>query len=270
MLTDYFQPASPALDYAAALAGPLGARLVLLHVQPNSVTDPERLTGELAGLSTEAVSRAFAGLARGLSVPAVAEVGYGRVADAVAAAVRRHQPTMLVLDRAAPDELPDELTTTTALDILRAAPYPMLVVPPAYRQAGAPRRVLLAADGGPFSLGIHAGAMRQLLSALPAALTVLHVAGPDTPAAAMAGALESVRRAGLSVDLPPPIRTRSVRGAQPAAAILRVARPTAYDLLVLIARPRSFLGELFHHSVTAEVLQRSTVPVLVLMATPQA
>jgi nucleotide-binding universal stress UspA family protein len=36
--------------------------------------------------------------------------------------------------------------------------------------------------------------------------------------------------------------------------------------VVLIARRRSFMGSLFHHSVTAQVLLLSKIPVLVLPA----
>jgi nucleotide-binding universal stress UspA family protein len=57
-----------------------------------------------------------------------------------------------------------------------------------------------------------------------------------------------------------------VRAEHPAEAIVHAAQPGAYDLVVLIARPRSFLGQLFHRSVTAQVLLHSRVPVLVLPA----
>ncbi|OGX85219.1 hypothetical protein BEN47_02555 [Hymenobacter lapidarius] len=40
----------------------------------------------------------------------------------------------------------------------------------------------------------------------------------------------------------------------PAAVVLRAVAEEQPDLLILIARPRSFLGRLFHRSVTAQVL----------------
>ena len=48
--------------------------------------------------------------------------------------------------------------------------------------------------------------------------------------------------------------------------IIQTLEDTRADSLVLIARPRSFMGALFHHSVTAEVLMHSSLPVLVLPA----
>lgn len=51
-----------------------------------------------------------------------------------------------------------------------------------------------------------------------------------------------------------------------AAGLLRALADTQADLLVLIARPHSFLGRMFYHSVTAEVLRRSPVAVLLVPA----
>lgn len=263
ILTDFFQAANRALDYATNLAGPLGARLVLLHVRRDSILDPERLTGELSNLSKEAIDLTLNSISRDLPVPVVAEVGYGRVAYAVADAVSRHHPTLIVLGRPDTEATPDELVSTTALDILRTAPYPMLVVPHNVHTTHPPRRVLLAADGEPFSLGQHAGAMRQLFTALHVELTVLHVSENPSPDAT-AQALASVQRTGMTTDLAVPIDTRSGRAAAPAEGILQAAQPAECDLVVLLARPRSFWGELFHRSVTAQVLLHSAVPVLVL------
>ena len=268
VLTDFFQPANRALNYAAILAAALGTRLVLLHVQRDSLLDPELLTDELVHRNTEAVNLAFSSLVRGLPVPAVAEIGHGRVADAVAAAVGRHHPALLVLGRPTTDDLPDELMTTTALELLRAAPCPMLVVPPTLRiTPEAPKRVLLAVDGEDFSLGAYAAPMRQLLDKLTAELTVLHAeVQPGNTAATTAEALESVQRTGLTLNLAQPIRTRSIIAAHPAEGILNAATPAETDLVAVIARPRSFWSDLFHNSVTAQVLLHSAVPVLVLPA----
>ena len=266
ILTDFFQAANRALDYATNLARPLGARLVLLHVRRDSVLDPELFTGKLSNLDDEAIQMALNSITSELPVPVVVEIGHGRVAYAVADAVSRHHPALVVLGRPATEGTPDELVSTTALDILRTAPYPMLVVPHDVPSTHPPRRMLLAVDGEAFTLGQYAGATRHLLDALHAELTVLHVEEHAGPTATTAEALASVEATGLTMGLPQPIRTRSVVAPHPAEAILRAARPEDVDLVVLVARPRSFLGELFHHSVTAQVLLHSAVPVLVLPA----
>ena len=266
ILTDFFQAANRALDYATNLAAPLGARLVLLHVRRDSITDPELFTGGLSNLNQHAIELALNSITTNLPVPVVGEVGHGRVADAVADAVSRHHPTLVVLGRPDTEDTPDELVRTTALDILRTAPYPMLVVPHNVHTTKPPRRVLLAVDGEPFSLGQHAGAMRHLLDALHAELTVLHVTENTNPDGNAAAALATVQQTGLTADLAQPIQTLSTHATAPADGVLQMARPADFDLVVLIARPRSFLGELFHHSVTAQVLLHSAVPVLVLPA----
>ncbi len=267
VLTDFFRAAERALDYATNLAEPLGARLVLLHVRRDSLLDPERFTGSLSNLNQEAIDLVMNRLAGNLAVPVVAEVGHGRVADAVADSAGRHHPLLIVLGRPDYSGTPDELVNTTALDILRTSPRPLLVVPHNVDSSSSiPRRVLLAADGGPFSLGPYAGPARKVLAALHAELTVLHVA-PAADAAASAAALESVVRTGLTVELPTPVLTISQLADDPAEGILQLAQPADYDLVVLIARPRSFLGKLFQRSVTARVLLHSAVPVLVLPAT---
>ncbi|GAB3857928.1 hypothetical protein GCM10028822_32420 [Hymenobacter terrigena] len=263
ILTDFFQAANRALDYATNLARPLNARLVLLHVRRDSALDPEALTGNFSNLSKEAVALALNSVARSLPVPVVAEVGYGRVDVAVADAVARHHPAMIVLGRPDHSDLPDELVQTTSLELLRHSSYPMLVVPHLVASTAPPRRVLMAVDGEPFSLGAHAGTMQELFTKLKAEVTVLNVTAGHhelDPAA-----LESVRQTGLLLDLPP-AHARSVTNASPTRGILQLAQPHDFDLLVVIARERSFLGKLFHRSVTAELLLDSALPVLVLPA----
>jgi len=260
VLTDFFPAAGHALDYATSLAVPLRARLVLLHVRRDSVLDADALTGELSNLNASAIRLALNSLTRDLPVPVVAEVGYGRLLPAVADAVGRHQPLLLVLGRPADEELPDELAATTALEILQHTPYPMLVVPPV-SAVTSPRRLLLAVDGEPFTLGDYAGAARQLLKALQAELTIVqcvpHKQGED------GAAVHSVQQTGLTVELGAP-RFRQVVAADPATGILAAAQPADYDAVVLLARRRSVVGRLFHRSVTAQVLLHSQLPVLVL------
>ncbi|GAB3588738.1 universal stress protein [Hymenobacter daeguensis] len=265
ILTDFFQAANKALDYATNLARPLHARLVLLHVRRDSVLDPEMLTGTLSNLSQEAIDVALNSVAHSLPVPVIAEVGHGRVAFAAADAICRHHPLLVVLGRPDYAGTPDGLVQTTAVDLLRTAPYPMLVVPHGIGSTTPPRRILLAVDGQPFTLGGHAGDARRLLAALGASITVFHAVPDASPDELAPQVLDSVTRTGLLVGLPP-VRSHTVVRAHAAPAILEAAQPAHYDLVVLIARHRSFMGNLFHRSITAQVMVASKVPVLVLPA----
>ena len=266
VLTDFFQAAGHALDYATNLAAPLGARLVLLHVRRDSLLDPDALSGELSNLSGHAIQLALNSLTNDLPVPVVAEVGHGLVLAAVTDAVSRHHPVLIVLGRPERDELPDELASTTALEILQHHPYPLLVVPPKLAHPAPPRRLLLAVDGEPFSLGEYAGMARTLLNSLHAELTVLHCAAhAPADSDSVAALLETVQATGLNIDLPLP-RVLQTVAADPAEGILAAAHAANYDAVVLLARRRSVLGRLFHRSVTAQVLLHSEIPVLVLPA----
>lgn len=262
VLTDFLPPATRAVDYATGLAAPLDLPLVLLNVRRDSVLDPEALTGEVVTQASTATHLALRRLTEGIPVPAVAEEAHGRVLPAVTEAIERLQPALVVLGRPDCDNLPDEVTTTTALDILQHAPYPMLIVPPAWRRATPPRRLLLAADGEDFTLGDFAGATRHLLNRLHAQLTVLHCA-PYFKAGAQTQALEVVQQTGLLLDLPQPRALLTVVD-DAAAGILAAARPAEYDAVVMLARRRSRLSSLFHRSVTARVLLHCPLPVLVL------
>lgn len=266
VLTDFFQPANHALTYAATLASAVGGRLVLLHVVRGGL-DPDRFISQTGNLSRESLDQAFAAIVRELPVPAVAEVEHGRVTTSVADAVRRLAPTLLVLGRPDIEDTPDELVTTTALDLLRTVRYPMLVVPPDATVDRAPRRVLVSSDDEPILLGVYAAPTRHLLHQLGAEVTVVHATreADSAVADALGRTHEAVRRAGLVTDQPN-LRIWHEVAATPGEGILRVARPGNFDLVVLIARPRSFFGRLFHHSVTAEVLLHSQLPVLVLPA----
>jgi nucleotide-binding universal stress UspA family protein len=265
ILTDFFQAANHALDYATNLAAPLNARLVLLHVRRDSVLDPDMFTGQLTNLNKQAIDLALNSVAHNLPVPVVAEIGNGRVAYAVADAVSRHHPLLVVLGRPDQHGTPDELVQTTSLDILQTTPFPMLVVPHSIGSTAPPRRLLLAVDGNPFSLGEHAGPVRHLLATLGAEVTVLHVLPETVPTELAPLVVDSVVRTGLVGEVPA-IHTRTVIDNSPARGILSIAKPADYDLLVIIAREHSFLGGLFHHSVTQQVLLNSPIPVLVLPA----
>jgi len=265
VLTDFFQAAERALDYATNLAAPLGARLVLLHVRRDSLLDPEALSGELSNLNASAVRLALNSLTHDLPVPVVAEVGHGLLLPAVTDAVSRHHPALIVLGRPERDDLPDELASTTALEIIQHAPYPLLVVPAKLASASPPRRLLLAVDGEPFSLGEYAGMARHLLRALGAELTILHCSADAATPAIAAAALDTVQSTGLTLELSAP-RVQQVVVTDPAEGILTAARAADYDAVVLLARRRSVLGRLFHRSVTARVLLHSKLPVLVLPA----
>ncbi|WBO85322.1 universal stress protein [Hymenobacter yonginensis] len=266
VLTDFTPDADHALAYAAALAAPLGASLVLLHIRRESLLDPDAFTGKIRHMSEGEVAAALAERAATVRVPIVVETAVESVADGVEEAVSRHRAVLVILGKPNTDATPDELVASTSLTLLRATQVPLLVVPGQATAAVPPARLTLAADGQPFRLAPSIIASTQkLLQRVHPALTVTHVAEPeDSDDCRMA--LASVLHSGLGTDLPH-IDTHGVRHLQPAGGILQAATETSADLLVVVARRRSFLGQIFNRSVSAQVVLHSTVPVLLLPAT---
>jgi nucleotide-binding universal stress UspA family protein len=96
--------------------------------------------------------------------------------------------------------------------------------------------------------------------------SVVHVAPAAHGSSRADIALQSVQRTGLFGDLTGN-SLYEVREELPADGILQAAAELKVQLIVLLARPHTFLGSLFHRSVTAQVLRHSPVPVLLLPTT---
>lgn len=252
--------------YAAALGRPLGLRLALLHccLYP-TLLEPELVGEEIAQLDRNEAQTlaALRALASRLPVPAeVLEAG-GPLADDVAAAIRRYQPLLLAMGLGPEQGLLDELLRTQVLPVLRATG-----AAGARRYAGGGGSAGHPAPGAggrgwrAFGLAAASRNLGGLLDSWAAAYTVAHI---DRHSALLGTsgqqALADVRASKL---FPPatPLALYEVADAVLAAGILQALADTRADMLVLIARPRSFRGKLFHRSVTAAVLRHTWVPVL--------
>jgi nucleotide-binding universal stress UspA family protein len=270
VLTDLSGAAETALIYTTRLATCLHGRLVLLHVylNVNALIEPE---AALATTATQLAGRRqlradLCLQAEMLAVPADAEVSLDTLTMAVRGAVQRHQPLLLALGRVQPHSLLGWLLPHRTVSVLRAARHPLLIVPVGCPNTELPHRIMVAADGHSFWLTPPALALGSLLLALQPTTSVVHVTSQAHGPAPADMAIESVRRTGLFG----PITSQSlyeVREETPADGILLAASELQVQLIVLLARPHSFLGALFHRSVTAQVLRHSPVPVLVLPTT---
>ena len=243
---------------------PLRAHLVLLHVRHDRLLSPEMHGHHERRRSEQKNQQALHELAGRQPVPTEVETADDFLLESVAEAVGRHQPLLLVLGRPAPTATPEEVVTSAALDLLRSLPCPLLIVPPVGAGAGPPRRLALAVDGADFSLYDHDTAVGQLLESLPAELFILSVTGKKDPGTAAGHrALHSVRHSRLA-PAPEGTAVHLVYHPHAPEGILQGAAELNADLLVVIARRHSFLGSLFHRSVTAQLLVASPLPVLLL------
>ncbi|OON69944.1 universal stress protein [Hymenobacter sp. CRA2] len=266
VLAGFYPPEQRAVRYADELASALGGRLVLLHAHRASLFDPYVFAGdtwrqqELAqDADTAALLRQLAGQ---LQAPATVELVTDLLPDLLPALAQRYAPALFVLGLPAAGQLSSGQVSIAALELLRAAHFPVLLVPEHTAAAVPPQRVLIAADRDPFALAPHSQPAADLLRQLGSEQTVVHVS-PVEDDAGCACALRAVQHSGL-VDAGHYQDLRGCLHPDPASGLLAAATEAEADWLVLLARSRSYLGELFHRSVTAAVASRSTSPVLLL------
>ena len=235
--------------------------------------DPGLMMPEMTVVTAAQTDRDYAeltagmqALARRLPDPAEVVVSALPLADAVAEAVQQYQPLLLAMGLSQESDFLDKLLGNQVLPVLRATHYPLLLVPEAAPVPIVPRRVVLALDVEPFHLSAAGQRLGPLLAGWQAAYTVTHVMDgqePVSPPPRMD--LAAVRARGV---LPPNalLRLHQELAATAADGILQAQMDNQADLIALIIRPRSFLGRRFHHSVTADVLRSSPVPVLLVPA----
>ncbi|MBH8567456.1 universal stress protein [Microvirga sp. STS02] len=268
VLANLSDSAAQATRWAAVLGAPLRARLELLHLYQGPESDPEpaTLASIYAQESQAETAEALEALGQQLATPTGVTITHEPLAEAVASAVHQHHPLLLALGLSEEHTLLDHLLRNRALPALRATHRPLLLVPEDAPEPRLPRRVVIAVDAEPFRLSAAARALAPLMAAWHASYTVVHVtSAPEPLALSSRMALADVRASHL---LPPAtsLVLQESHHPSPATGIVEALYGPRIDLLVLIARTRSFLGRLFHRSVTAQVLRHTPVPVLLLPA----
>ncbi|GAB3295886.1 hypothetical protein GCM10027511_09990 [Hymenobacter humi] len=267
VLTDSVAHPNRGLAYAAELAGPLQAQLVLLHVRYDELlSHQEYVSNHSTRRADEERKQALSALAESQPVPAEVEISEDFLSDAVAASVRQHQSQLVVLSRPPATAMPTEVVTRVVEDMLRQVHLPLLVVPAEGPAPVALHQLVLAVDSNELALPENVKVIDKLLGELHCKLAIMHVSRAESHSeAAGRRAVYEVRRSGLAA-LPEEETAHLVCNADAATGILQGADELEADVLVVIARPHSVLGSLLHRSVTAEVIKKSTIPVLVLPA----
>ncbi|GAA4009334.1 hypothetical protein GCM10022408_21770 [Hymenobacter fastidiosus] len=268
----FYQAARHTVQYANTLAQALRGKLVLLHVNRASMFDPYTMVAEhyhqqdLAHQTDTAA--ALYRMAEELSGCPTVEVATDLLPEVAREQAARHRPALFVLS---PPYQPHENAASVATgcaDLLRAGQHPLLVVPTATSTEHPPRRILIAADCEAFTLAPASLALHPLFALPGVELLVAHVSDGEDDASCGA-ALRAVQLSGLVKGLATP-ELRGYEHDNYAEGVLAAVADTGADLVVVLARQRSYLGELFHRSVTAQLLERCPVPVLVLPATIEA
>lgn len=172
-------PSTVAIPVARGFGELLNASIVLLHVSdapltPRALVERMKLSGEdVPGLIVEHRS--------------------GATAAAIVKEARERQAEMIVMCPQIRTDLPSRALGSVAAAVLRGAPCPVVLVPPARgRKRWALRRLLVPHDGTPTSAAAI-GPATDLAFKAAAELIVLHVATPGAEAPAEPGTLVSPR-----------------------------------------------------------------------------
>ena len=262
----FYPAARHTVRYANTLTQALRGKLVLLHVNRASLFDPYATVPahyheEELARQTETAA-ALHRTAEGLSTRPTVEVATDLLPAVARDQAARHRPALFVLSPPyQPHENAASLATDCA-DLLRGGHHPLLVVPVAAPTEHPPRRILIAADREAFALTPASLALRPLFALPGVELVVAHVSDGEDDAGCGA-ALHAVQVSGLVQGLATP-DLRGYAHDNYAEGLMAAAADTNADLVVVLARQRSYFGELFHRSVTAQLLTRCPVPVLVL------
>ena len=271
VLADVSPGAHRAAHFAGLLAAAVGAQVVLLHLAAEPVLEPELGVVIHPGEDFEPTpdsNAAMAALASLLPVPTTVEKAVGSLHDVLTDMMLRWQPHLLVLGLAAEHDVLDALLLNQAVPALRDTGLPLLLVPAgAAQNPGLPQLVAIAADDEGFQLSAASQVLRPLLDSWPATYCVVHVVPPngdDAPGDSSLGRAEAaVRRSGL-VPAAGLCTTYLVRNEPRSQGIVQAALDVQAEMLVLLARPRSFLSSMFGWGVAAQVARISLVPLLLL------
>lgn len=262
----FYQAARHTVQYANNLALALHGKLVLLHVKRASMFDPydhmsESLRQEELNRETETAAALYR-LAEELPTQPTVEVATDLLPIMAQDLAARHRPALFVLSQ--PDAVrPDDSVAGACAELLRAGHYPILVVPATAPADHPPRRILIAADREPFMLTKHAQALQQVLALPGTEVIIAHVSSGVEDDEGCSAALRAVQLSGLVKGLDTP-KLLGYEHDDYAKGVVAAVQDTKADLVVVLARERSYLGELFHHSVTAQLLAHCPVPILVL------
>ena len=262
----FYPTARHTVHYANNLTQALHGQLVLLHVKRASLFDPYALMAESfrqeeLNRETETAAALYR-LAEELHTQPTVEVATDLLPVVAEDLAARYQPALFVLGQPDPAHANNSVAQGCA-ELLRAGHFPVLTVSPTAPADQAPRRILIAADREPFALAASVQPLRQLLALPGAALIVAHVSSGVEDDEGCSAALRAVQLSGLVKGLATP-ELRGYENDDYAQGLLAAVQDTQADLVIVLARERSYLGELFHHSVTARLLAACPVPVLVL------
>lgn len=297
--TDFSEPSRHAVEHATALARWYHARIAALHVYvpifmpvPGLPPRAERVPdGEMERVRRETEACFADAKAAGLEVDVLVDVG--RPAQQILERAAALPAGLIVMGTHGASGFEHFVLGSVTEKVLRRAPCPVLTVPPrAEASSLLPfRRVLCAVDFSEPSLKALEFAC-SIAGESHASLTTVHVIEwpwPEPPAPQLASLpriqaealaefrryLETTAKSRLESLVPEPVRDRCrtepcVAHGKPYVELLRIAKESDADLIVIGVHGRSAADQVAFGSTTNQVVRRATCPVLTLRYEPPA
>jgi nucleotide-binding universal stress UspA family protein len=282
--------AERALGFATTLANATQGTLTLVQVVPR----PWRIEipGDLTILQEQLARRYLRDLATRLDRAHVeTQVLHGDPANALLDFAREHHDALFVLSTHGRGGLDRAVFGSVADKVLRGATTPLVIVPTAASSmADAVTDLIVPLDGSPLS----EAALPQAVAyarALGATLRLVRVVEPIWESLFMYGSpfgmyVSDTQLAGIqreadaeatsylaalatSVGAEPPRVTHTIRHGHPANELLRMSADYPHGLLVMATHGRGGLRRWALGSVTTEVAQRASIPLLVIPSATQ-
>ena len=277
---DGSQLAERALPYAVRLAAMTGARLILMHAAvPSVIPKAPSFSVEAFARKLKAGETAMpASALEGIEIEAVThDIFAGREFEGICQTITEQQADLLVMSTHGHGGIGRLIFGSVAEQVLGASPVPVVMVTASCERAwsaDAPLRILIPLDGSQFAEEVLEP-VSNLATALKAELVLLGASGPleygyaESAMAVRTGFDAALREArtyleGVAARMQAAGHTVVVEAeaGRPSAVIEGVTQRRHIDLIAMATHGRSGLARVALGSVAGDVLQQSTVPLL--------
>lgn len=267
---DFSESALHAARYGLFFAAQTGARLELLHIEPETTTgQAPTLPDSMAQLqSVQDLLETFA-TADGLPQPPIAITQLtGAAGPQLLHYIREQRPDLVVVGRRGRGGIEKWLLGSVSQKVVLQAPVPVLLIPEQAPHRPQLHELLYASD---FEVHIRQNllALQALLHPLTYRTHCVHVIEPEADAyfSDPTPAIEAeLREMAESEGSLPRTHYQVVRGKALATGLKESAHAHQADLMVLCPRRRTLISRWFQPRTTTQVLQRADLPVLTMPA----
>ena len=282
--TDFSEPADRAAQYATALAEAIGARIVLLHVEHEPMTDSDLPTfpwpepgitasPAVAGRTATRARESLAQYAEGLrlrsggAVPIRTLLVRGLPEEEIPAVALREHCDLIIAGTRGHGQLYKTFFGSVTAAVVEKARVPVLVIPEDAVFRGI-RHVMYASDFDPAD-GPAIRAMIKLLSPLDFDLYSVYVfndGGRIYEREDYEGLRDALAHHLRGVAMEGTLRIDTTGNPDLLAGLDQAMRDNRVDLLVMTTHRRSFMTRLTHPSLTKRMITHTHTPLLVFKA----